>query len=55
MVSDLPVITNAECADYYGDIINDGIMCIDSSGGKGVCNVRSGGGRRGWYTLPFLG
>lgn len=43
MVSDLPVITNAACADTYGSIIYDGIMCIDSSGGKGVCNGDSGG------------
>ena len=40
MVSDLPVISNTDCQAYYG-IINDGIMCIDSAGGKGVCNVRS--------------
>ena len=39
MVEDLPVITKAACADYYGDIIYSGIMCIDASGGKGVCNV----------------
>jgi len=42
MVEDLPVIDNPTCNDYYG-IINDGIMCIDSSGGKGVCNGDSGG------------
>ena len=38
MVSDLPVIDNPTCNDYYG-ILNAGIMCIDSSDGKGVCNV----------------
>merc|ERR1711953_673279 len=38
MVSDLPVITPESCADYYGSIIYSGIMCIDSAGGKGVCN-----------------
>jgi len=37
------VITKAACADYYGDIIYSGIMCIDASGGKGVCNGDSGG------------
>ena len=42
MVEDLPVIDNPTCNDYYG-IINDGIMCIDSSGGKGVCNVGGSG------------
>ena len=41
MVEDLPVIDNPTCNDYYG-IINDGIMCIDSSDGKGVCNVSVG-------------
>ena len=38
MVEDLPVIDNPTCNDYYG-ILNAGIMCIDSSDGKGVCNV----------------
>jgi len=42
MVSDLPVIDNPTCNDYYG-ILNAGIMCIDSSDGKGVCNGDSGG------------
>jgi secreted trypsin-like serine protease len=43
MVEDLPVITPAACADYYGDLIYSGIMCIDAAGGKGVCNGDSGG------------
>ena len=38
MVEDLPVIENPVCNSVYG-IIYDGIMCIDSSDGKGVCNV----------------
>jgi len=42
MVEDLPVIDNPTCNDYYG-ILNAGIMCIDSSDGKGVCNGDSGG------------
>jgi len=42
MVEDLPVIDNPTCNSYYG-IIYDGIMCIDSSDGKGVCNGDSGG------------
>merc|ERR1711874_875325 len=42
-VSDLPVIDPQACADYYGSIIYSGIMCIDSAGGKGVCNGDSGG------------
>jgi len=43
MVEDLPVITPAACANYYGSIIYSGIMCIDAAGGKGVCNGDSGG------------
>merc|ERR1711994_207541 len=43
MVEDLPVITNSQCAQYYGSIMYRGIVCIDSSGGKGVCNGDSGG------------
>jgi len=42
MVEDLPVIDNPTCNESYG-IIYDGIMCIDSSDGKGVCNGDSGG------------
>merc|ERR1711892_79106 len=42
MVEDLPVIDNPTCDQTYG-IIYDGIMCIDSSDGKGVCNGDSGG------------
>ena len=32
------MIENPVCNSVYG-IIYDGIMCIDSSDGKGVCNV----------------
>jgi len=42
MVHDRPVISNGECNNYYG-IINDGIVCIDTTGGKGSCNGDSGG------------
>merc|ERR1711981_1110736 len=42
MVEDLPVIDSPTCNSYYG-IIYDGIMCIDSSDGKGVCNGDRGG------------
>merc|ERR1711992_309710 len=42
MVSDLPCISNAECNDFYG-IVGDGIVCIDTTGGKGSCNGDSGG------------
>jgi hypothetical protein len=34
-----PGITTAECAATYGDIITDNILCIDTTGGKGSCNV----------------
>ena len=43
MVSDLPVITNACCQACFNIPINDDIMCIDTSGGKGVCKGDSGG------------
>ena len=40
MVHDMPVISNAECNDVYG-IVGDGIVCIDTTGGKSSCNVRT--------------
>merc|ERR1712106_1166972 len=42
MVSDLPVITNSDCNDVYG-IVGSGVVCIDTTGGKGSCNGYSGG------------
>ena len=42
MVEDLPVITNAECNAVYG-IVGDGVVCIDTAGGKGTCSGDSGG------------
>merc|ERR1719384_1137702 len=42
MVSDLPVISNSDCNDVYG-IVGDGVVCIDTTGGKGSCNGDSGG------------
>merc|ERR1711868_46569 len=42
MVEDLPIISNAECNAIYG-IVGDGIVCIDTTGGKGTCNGDSGG------------
>merc|ERR1711982_250079 len=42
MVEDLPIITNAECNAVYG-IVGDGVVCIDTTGGKGTCNGDSGG------------
>merc|ERR1712227_376855 len=42
MVEDLPIISNAECNAIYG-IVGDGVVCIDTTGGKGTCNGDSGG------------
>merc|ERR1712177_179905 len=42
MVEDRPIISNAECNAVYG-IVGDGVVCIDTTGGKGTCNGDSGG------------
>ena len=42
MVKDLPLITNSECNSIYG-IVGDGVVCMDTAGGKGTCNGDSGG------------
>merc|ERR1719234_80071 len=42
MVEDLPIISNSDCNDVYG-IVGSGIVCIDTTGGKGSCNGDSGG------------
>merc|ERR1712142_1072269 len=42
MVEDLPTITNAECNAVHG-IVQAGVVCIDTTGGKGTCNGDSGG------------
>jgi len=42
MVEDLPIISNAECNSVYG-IVGSGVVCIDTTGGKGTCNGDSGG------------
>jgi hypothetical protein len=36
-----PAISTADCAATYGDIITDNILCIDTTGGHGSCNVNS--------------
>merc|ERR1712127_476406 len=41
-VRDLPVITNSDCNDVYG-IVGPGVVCIDTTGGRGSCNGDSGG------------
>merc|ERR1712119_40303 len=42
MVEDLPIISNRACNDVYG-IVGSGVVCIDTTGGKGTCNGDSGG------------
>ena len=34
-----PGMTTAACSAVYGSIITDNILCIDTAGGKGSCNV----------------
>merc|ERR1712071_264135 len=41
-VRDIPVMTNADCNAVYG-IVGDGVVCIDTTGGRGSCNGDSGG------------
>jgi len=42
MVEDRPIISNSDCNAIYG-IVGDGVVCIDTTGGKGTCNGDSGG------------
>ena len=42
MVEDRPIISNSECNAVYG-IVGAGVVCIDTTGGKGTCNGDSGG------------
>ena len=39
-VRDVPIMSNADCNDVYG-IVGDGVICIDTTGGRGSCNVRT--------------
>jgi hypothetical protein len=41
-VRDVPVMSNSDCNDVYG-IVGDGVICIDTAGGRGSCNGDSGG------------
>jgi len=41
-VRDIPVMSNKDCNDVYG-IVGDGVICIDTTGGRGSCNGDSGG------------
>merc|ERR1739848_484698 len=40
-VRDLPVISNSDCNAVYG-IVGPGVVCIDTTGGRGSCNGDSG-------------
>ena len=35
---DVPIMSNSDCDAVYGNV-NDGHICIDSTGGKGTCSV----------------
>lgn len=38
------ILPNSVCAEVYGNVaINDATICIDTTGGRGVCNGDSGG------------
>jgi hypothetical protein len=39
-VQDLPIMSNADCNAVYG-IVGDGVICLDTTGGRGSCNVRA--------------
>merc|ERR1712038_2088526 len=41
-VRDIPVMSNADCNAVFG-IVGDGVICIDTPGGRGSCNGDSGG------------
>ena len=38
-VRDVPIMSNADCNAVYG-IVGDGVICLDTTGGRGSCNVR---------------
>merc|ERR1712165_106842 len=54
MVEDRPIISNAECNSIYG-IVGDGVVCIDTTGGKGTCNGDSGGPLNMKYNMKNAG
>ena len=37
-----PVMSQSECESYWGNL-NEGVVCIDTTGGKSSCNGDSGG------------
>nr|ACO14743.1 Collagenase precursor [Caligus clemensi] len=42
-VDGLRIIDNSICAQTYGPMVNENLICIDSSEHKGICNGDSGG------------
>merc|ERR1712179_548153 len=54
MVEDRPIISNAECNGVYG-IVGSGVVCIDTTGGKGTCNGDSGGPLNMKYNVKGAG
>ena len=38
-VDGVPIISQQECEAVYGSL-NEGVICIDTAGGRGSCNVR---------------
>ncbi|KAG8233804.1 hypothetical protein J437_LFUL008024 [Ladona fulva] len=39
----MPVMSNDECSQVYGDVITDSKICTDTTGGRSSCNGDSGG------------
>jgi len=39
---DVPIMSNSDCDAVYG-IVGEGVVCIDTEGGKGTCSGDSGG------------
>ena len=40
---DVPIYDHDLCHDYYGVPVDDGVICIDSTGDHGTCEGDSGG------------
>ncbi|XP_023293584.2 collagenase-like [Lucilia cuprina] len=52
----LLIITNAECAKTYGDVVvNSGTLCVSTSGGSSTCQGDSGGPLVSGNTKELLG
>ena len=42
MVEDRPLLSNEDCNAVYG-VVDDGSVCVDTTGGEGTCGGDSGG------------